>query len=230
MRGHRWRTAGLLLIFMAACRALGPLSQAAVTSVPVSTTAAPSATIPSTLPETPMVQCTPPACWNDEAYFCPKACPGGCGTTCATRTPDPNASPTPPFPVVTFQCSAPTPGPAAGTSLSACIGAREVKVGDSFSISAEVGQAGPAEFLLRATDLGERVGSIYLKAKNISRTQMMDNSSNFLSLLSIRASETRFEAAFKAISPGQLEVSIIAVPPYPAQSLFSDLFVVTVRP
>jgi hypothetical protein len=230
MRGYRWLTAGFLFVFVAACQALVPLSQATVTSIPVSTTAVPSATSTSTLSPTPMIQCTPPACWGDEAYFCPKACPGGCGTTCATRTPDPNASPTPPFPVVTFQCSVPTPGPAGGTRLSACIGAKEVKVGDTFSISAEVGQAGPVEFLLRATDIGEKVGSIYLRAKNLNRAQMMDNSSNFISLLSIQASETRFGAAFKALSPGELEISIIAMPPYPAASLDSDLFVVTVLP
>lgn len=31
--------------------------------------------------------CTPPACAQDEMYYCPGDCPGGCGTTCATATP-----------------------------------------------------------------------------------------------------------------------------------------------
>jgi hypothetical protein len=33
--------------------------------------------------------CTPPLCKPDEIYYCPKECPGGCGTECATRTPTP---------------------------------------------------------------------------------------------------------------------------------------------
>jgi hypothetical protein len=31
--------------------------------------------------------CTPPACAENEVYFCPGDCPGGCGTVCATVTP-----------------------------------------------------------------------------------------------------------------------------------------------
>jgi hypothetical protein len=37
-----------------------------------------------------MPVCTPPPCTADEVYFCPESCPGGCGTVCATVTPDPN--------------------------------------------------------------------------------------------------------------------------------------------
>jgi hypothetical protein len=33
------------------------------------------------------VVCTPPACEEDEVYYCPGECPGGCGTECATPTP-----------------------------------------------------------------------------------------------------------------------------------------------
>ncbi len=42
---------------------------------------------------TPTVECTPPSCAGDEVFSCPEACPGGCGTICATRTP--TACPTP---------------------------------------------------------------------------------------------------------------------------------------
>lgn len=37
-----------------------------------------------TAKQTPV--CTPPACSEDEVYFCPDTCPGGCGTGCATPT------------------------------------------------------------------------------------------------------------------------------------------------
>ena len=43
---------------------------------------------------TPYVMCTPPACKNDEVYYCPGECLGGCGTTCVTPTAPP---PTPTF-------------------------------------------------------------------------------------------------------------------------------------
>jgi hypothetical protein len=42
---------------------------------------------------TPTVACTPPICAGDEVFSCAETCPGGCGTTCATRTP--TACPTP---------------------------------------------------------------------------------------------------------------------------------------
>ncbi len=38
---------------------------------------------------TPFVMCTPPACAANEVYYCPDACPGGCGATCVTPTPGP---------------------------------------------------------------------------------------------------------------------------------------------
>ena len=37
---------------------------------------------------TPEIQCTPAACTENESYYCPDSCPGGCGTTCATHTPE----------------------------------------------------------------------------------------------------------------------------------------------
>jgi len=60
---------------------------------------APSAT---PLPEAPtatslnIIMCTPPPCEPGERYYCPGECPGGCGTICATPTPEaqsPNETP-----------------------------------------------------------------------------------------------------------------------------------------
>lgn len=50
-----------------------------ITSVPEEITPSPS----------PMPMCTPPACTDEEVYYCPGECPGGCGTECATPTPSP---------------------------------------------------------------------------------------------------------------------------------------------
>lgn len=43
---------------------------------------------PFAVTNTPILMCTPPACAENESYFCPGgSCPGGCGTVCATNTP-----------------------------------------------------------------------------------------------------------------------------------------------
>lgn len=46
-------------------------------------------TFTSTTTNTFMVECTPPPCAisTRETYYCSGACPGGCGTTCATYMP-----------------------------------------------------------------------------------------------------------------------------------------------
>ena len=79
----------LLLIaalLLAACRPL---------DLPWAATATPS--------PTPFVQCTPPPCQVGETYNCPSGnCPGGCGTTCATVTPDQSViTPQTPMPMCT---------------------------------------------------------------------------------------------------------------------------------
>ena len=83
-------SAVVLLIMLASC------------NVPV-TQAPPTETLPSpTLPpptlqviptETFAPVCTAPACSANEAYFCPGDCIGGCGTVCATVTPDTTVAP-----------------------------------------------------------------------------------------------------------------------------------------
>jgi len=62
-----------------------------------SPTVSPTVTLTPT-PTTPLPLCTPPPCKKDEVYHCPDDCPGGCGTVCATPTPD--TTPTPTFQVV----------------------------------------------------------------------------------------------------------------------------------
>jgi Tol biopolymer transport system component len=62
------------------------------TKVPLEETVVeePTATAPTaTVVETPLPMCTPPSCTDEEVYYCPDECPGGCGTTCATPTPLP---------------------------------------------------------------------------------------------------------------------------------------------
>jgi len=65
------------------------------TESPVAEAPTPTFTPPATIPSiTPMVACTPPACKENEVYYCPGECPGGCGTQCATPTAGPLSPPT----------------------------------------------------------------------------------------------------------------------------------------
>ncbi len=68
----------LLLIALMACNLPAMLT-------PLTETPSPTAAPPT---EAPLLMCTPPACNADETYSCPVDCPGGCGTVCATVTPD----------------------------------------------------------------------------------------------------------------------------------------------
>ena len=68
----------LLLVALTAC--ILPFTQAAVTEMPSPIDAQPT--------ESLLMTCTPPACNADETYFCSGDCPGGCGTVCATVTPE----------------------------------------------------------------------------------------------------------------------------------------------
>ena len=78
-------SAVVLLIMLASCNM--PVTQASPTETLPSPTLPPPTlqTIPT---ETFAPVCTAPACSANEAYFCPGDCIGGCGTVCATVTPD----------------------------------------------------------------------------------------------------------------------------------------------
>jgi glucose/arabinose dehydrogenase len=67
-----------LILLMTACSSLPPGSDDPT----------PTIIIPDNPTATFMAVCTPPACGDDEAYSCPDECPGGCGTVCATHTPE----------------------------------------------------------------------------------------------------------------------------------------------
>jgi WD40 repeat protein len=55
----------------------------------VKTSTAGSSSQPVQNLSTPLIECTPPACKEGEVYNCPNGnCPGGCGTSCATVTPE----------------------------------------------------------------------------------------------------------------------------------------------
>ncbi|MCL4872393.1 MAG: hypothetical protein KJ063_25810, partial [Anaerolineae bacterium] len=75
---------------VAPTRIMAEIADTAVSPSPTATN-----TPEAVLPTTPAPVCTPPACTENEVYFCPGECPGGCSTVCATPTPD-NQGPAPP--------------------------------------------------------------------------------------------------------------------------------------
>lgn len=94
MRRQRYIFAWIcgLTLGLAACTAVTG-GEATVLPTRTVTAVAPTAT-PTPPSPTPAPLCTPPACAEGEVYFCPGDCPGGCGTVCATPTPD-NIGPAP---------------------------------------------------------------------------------------------------------------------------------------
>lgn len=78
----RWSIIPILLSLIA-CSLFVPTPPATETLSPLPLP--PSATF--------MAVCTAPACSANETYFCSGNCPGGCGTACATVTPDAGLSP-----------------------------------------------------------------------------------------------------------------------------------------
>lgn len=74
---------------VAPTRVMGVVTATAVPPTPTATNTPETVSSP-----TPVPMCTPPACTENEVYFCPGECPNGCGTVCATPTPD-NLGPAP---------------------------------------------------------------------------------------------------------------------------------------
>lgn len=74
---------------VAPTRVMGVVTDTAVPPTPTATNTPETVSSP-----TPAPMCTPPACTENEVYFCPGECPNGCGTVCATPTPD-NMGPAP---------------------------------------------------------------------------------------------------------------------------------------
>ncbi|MBN1259059.1 MAG: PD40 domain-containing protein [Anaerolineae bacterium] len=91
---RRRRVLGLSLVLLGVVLACALLPGGTSTSEP----ATEALQDPTVTPERQPV-CTPPPCREDEVYYCPDVCPGGCGTTCATPTPsgEPWEAPVPVF-------------------------------------------------------------------------------------------------------------------------------------
>ena len=221
---------GLLLLALSACNL--PLNTATPTPPPMLTPTKPTPTLspsPSRSPSlTPMIMCTPPLCWSDEAYTCGKtSCPGGCGTVCATKTPDPKASLTPTFPAITNPCRLPTSAPPnAAPQVVMCVSTGKVKVGETLHINAAVSPAQAADFSVQIKD---EKGSIGFVISATNRVRGFSNSLQSLTVVAYRVLDGRLTMVLSGRAPGSVEISIAAVN-LPGGALYPPKFQLTVVP
>lgn len=176
----------------------------------------------------PIIMCTPPLCWSDETYTCGKAsCPGGCGTVCATKTPDPKASPTPTFPVIANPCRLPTANPATPSpQVVMCASAARVKVGETFHFIAAVSPAQDTNFNVQIRD---EKGSIGFQVNYTNRVMGFSNSLQSLSLTAFRVLDGKLTLVLAGRAPGTVEITIVAVN-LPSGALYPPKFQITVVP
>ena len=187
------------LFFLAAC-----------SPIPISATPTPT--------EGPQVCCTAPACWEDEVYSCQGSCPCGCGTFCATITPDPLASPTPTIPPFSSICTLPTVNP--GTQkpyMVACAGSNRLHVGETVQVAVQITGLQYSDYILvqgKDTSI-DFPGSFTAKARIGNHPAKPVNSGSHLSLDRVQSDDDRIFLILTAQSAGVVEISFQVIPTYP---------------
>ncbi len=199
---------GMITFLLAACLLL-----AGCLSVPPAVTPVPLPTITPT--EAPIPICTPPYCWEDEVLSCPSKCPGGCGTTCVTRTPDPNASPTPTFPPLSGVCALPTPNPTQTPGMDLCASSSEVHVGGAIQLAARLTGVFYSDIVgINGRDL-DGTGGFYIRARTGDHLPTLNNLGSHLSLEWVQTHDDQIFVLLKAVSPGQVKIHFQVNPTVP---------------
>jgi hypothetical protein len=190
------------LLGLGACAAAGPPP-------------APPPTPTST--EGPIIMCTAPACWEDEVYSCPRKCPGGCGTVCSTRTPDPQASPTPTIPPFASICALPTA--AAGTPgprMAVCVGPDSVHVGDTALVAVEISGLERSDYINIAGDDEDGVGGYFTaRVRSGGHTAIPIYVGARLRPDRIQSDGNRLLLTLKAVAAGPVKIDFKVVPTMP---------------
>lgn len=200
-----WLLAGLLAV--SACQ---PLSLPA--TAPAS--APPTAAGPTITPTYPPPMCTPPPCWSGETYFCAGDCPNGCGTTCATRTPDPNAGPAPTFPAPETVCALPDLAPAVGTpapSVQRCASAEAGRVGETLTIRVRATSLAEPIFSVQGQD-ADGFGYLGFRAKAEDQLQNQSDGSAVVQITRVRVSGSELLLTLTGRAAGQVTLTIAAGP------------------
>jgi hypothetical protein len=204
----------MLALLLAACLLL----QAGCSAVPVPTLVLATLTSTSipTPTEGPIIQCTPPLCWEDEVFSCPGKCPGGCGTICSTSTPDPHASPTPTFPPLSDVCALPTPDPAqTGPRMSLCPSAYEVPLGGVIQVALMLTGLEHLDFVSITGQNADNLGNFYARARTGDHFPALYNSGAHLSLEVIQTHNDQMFLLLQAVSPGVVKIDFHVIPASP---------------
>ena len=182
---------------------------------------------------TPHIMCTAPACAGDETYACglPTSCPGGCGTICVKKTPDPASPPTDPPVVAGENAICPivvrTPAPEAPTATSngtalpdqqvdphvaVCATATEVAVGDVVIVTARAVDLGLPYFTvsLRPEGAADFLPLVEVTFDNQVKVLFTEPIGAAFVYTQAQGSSSELTLEFLAAAPGQLEVIISA--------------------
>ena len=200
----------IVLLLLAGCAAASP---------PILT--APP-TLTPTATEGPIVMCTAPACWEDEVFSCRGKCPGGCGTFCATRTPDPQASPTPTIPPFDSICALPAlPAVPQGTpvpDMAVCSSSDSVHVGDTLQVAVRITGVTYMDFVLINGKNVNISGDCSVRARTGGHTSIPVYGGANLRPVRVQSEDDRIFLLLKAIAAGPIEISFRVVPTFPAVS------------
>lgn len=191
-----------------------------VPSPPAISTATPSQTrrssITPTSSFTPIIMCTAPWCWEDEALSCPAECPGGCGVSCATRTPDPLSTPTPPFPPLPGICVFPTPEPGqAEQRFDLCTSALQVRVGETVELAGEMHGGEQVSLIDISGQDVDGEGNFWVRARSGDHLPIPWNNNAHLNVIHIQTHANQIYIILKAQSPGTVRIIFRALPSVP---------------
>ena len=230
--------------------------------IAVAALAAIACSLPRLLLGTPdqVIQCTPPPCAADETYACGSAsgdCPGGCGTICIKKTPDPATQPVTPTSVVTGEnpyctlvvrqppAEAPTasvngtaqPDQRVDPHVAVCASSARPSAGQELVLVARAIDIGLPLFQLSVRDEGAPDFTPLVRQLSDS-VEIQAQASALLEYVSWRDEEYGRVIVLRAAAPGRVELQISATGEihygYPGPAMWggggSDVVAINVQP
>ena len=163
---------------------------------------------------TPIIQCTAPACADGDLY-CPGGdCPGGCGTRCATWTPDPSQpSPTPTQPPEAPTASVngtPSPHQRVDPHVATCLSAPEVAVGERLVLVGQAVDIGFSIWTLSARENGQSDFETVVATTFDKQVSVEGTAHSLLSFVEAQIFQSQIVLHFSAVAPGEVEYVLSA--------------------
>lgn len=199
--------AGLLLLAACGNGSATPVPLTDIPSVAIDTSAL-------TVTPSPMIVCTPPGCWEDEVFHCPGECPGGCGTVCATRTPDALAAPTPTMPSFASLCVLPTAVSDAAEIVS-CADRENVRVGETVQVAVEIRNLQYSDYVRISGANTDGGGGFSARIRTGQHQATPLNEGAHLILERVQTNGDHLFLFLKAVSIGPVTISFQVIPTTP---------------